>query len=123
MPGTRFFRITSVVALVVAAISVVPTRAWDDHGSVWSMIGRDPTNTRSQPSEHRIRPENAGRLAVKWVAAITGDVSATPAVVDGAVYFGDFGGTLWKLDARTGQVIWSHLVSDYTGIPGDIART
>src|SRR5262249_49449180 len=54
---------------------------------------------------------------------ITGDVSATPAVADGAVYFGDFGGTLWKLDAETGKVIWSHLVSDYTGIPGDIART
>jgi polyvinyl alcohol dehydrogenase (cytochrome) len=63
------------------------------------------------------------RLAVKWVATIAGDVSATPAVAHGAVYFGDFGGMLWKLDAETGQVIWSHLVSDYTGIPGDIART
>jgi len=30
---------------------------------------------------------------------------------------------LWKLDARTGKVIWSHVVSDYTGIPGDVART
>jgi polyvinyl alcohol dehydrogenase (cytochrome) len=43
--------------------------------------------------------------------------------VNGAVYFGDFGGMLWKLDAESGQVIWSHLVSDYTGIAGDIART
>ena len=63
------------------------------------------------------------RLALKWVATTAGDVSATPAVVDGAVYFGDFGGMLWKLDAETGEVIWSHLVSDYTGIAGDIART
>ena len=63
------------------------------------------------------------QLALKWVATTAGDVSATPAVVDGAVYFGDFGGMLWKLDAETGQVIWSHLVSDYTGIAGDIART
>src|SRR5258706_11201492 len=30
---------------------------------------------------------------------------------------------LWKFDADTGQVIWSHAVSDYTGIAGDIART
>ena len=63
------------------------------------------------------------RLAPKWVATTTGDVSATPAVVNGAVYFGDFGGTLWKLDAETGAVIWSHSVPDYTGIAGDYART
>jgi polyvinyl alcohol dehydrogenase (cytochrome) len=30
---------------------------------------------------------------------------------------------LWKLDAETGEVIWSRSVSDYTGVPGDIART
>ena len=87
------------------------------------MIGHDSTNTRNQPFEHTIGPSNVSHLVVKWVASTTGDVSATPAVVDGAVYFGDFGGTLWKLDAATGQVIWSHLVSDYTGIAGDIART
>src|SRR5207247_9725264 len=57
------------------------------------------------------------------VAQTAGDVPAAPAVVNGAVYFGDFGGMLWKRDAETGQVIWSHLVSDYTGIAGDIART
>jgi polyvinyl alcohol dehydrogenase (cytochrome) len=93
----------------------------DEHG--WPMIGHDPSNTRDQPFEHRIGPENAHRLATKWVAMMAGDVSATPAVVHGAVYVGDFGGMLWKLDAKTGDVIWSHLVSDYTGIAGDIART
>lgn len=89
----------------------------------WPMIGHDATNTRDQPFERAIRPANVHRLAPKWVATIAGDVSATPAVVHGAVYFGDFGGMLWKLDAETGRVIWSRLVSDYTNIPGDIART
>jgi polyvinyl alcohol dehydrogenase (cytochrome) len=89
----------------------------------WRMIGHDPANTRNQPFEHKIKPSNAHRLSVKWVATTAGDVSATPAVVDGAVYFGDFGGMLWKLDAETGDVIWSRLVSEYTGIAGDVART
>jgi len=93
------------------------------HRPGWPMIGHDPTNTRDQPFERRIGPENAMFLAPKWVATIAGDVSATPAVVDGAVYFGDFGGMLWKLNAETGEVIWSHLVSDYTGIAGDVARS
>ena len=92
-------------------------------GRDWRMIGHDSRNTRNQPFERKIGPHNASRLALKWAAATAGDVSATPAVVDGAVYFGDFGGMLWKLDAETGAVIWSHLVSDYTGIAADIART
>ena len=92
-------------------------------GDDWRMIGHDSTNSRNQPFEHKIGPHNAGRLALKWSQTTAGDVSATPAVVNGAVYFGDFGGMLWKLDADTGDVIWSKRVADYTGIAGDIART
>src|SRR5438270_2561218 len=111
------------VALLAALAGAVRTLAVVGGGPGWGMIGNDSTNSRNQPFEHTIGPANANRLALKWVATIAGDVSATPAVVNGAVYFGDFGGMLWKLDAETGQVIWSHLVSDYTAIPGDIART
>ena len=93
------------------------------HRANWPMIGHDSTNTRHQPFERDISAANVHRLLPKWVATTTGDVSATPAVVNGAVYFGDFGGTLWKLDAETGAVIWSHEVPDYTGNAGDYART
>jgi polyvinyl alcohol dehydrogenase (cytochrome) len=92
-------------------------------GPEWRMIGGAPGNNRNQPLERKIGVKNVGHLAVKWTATTAGDVSATPAVVDGAVYFGDFGGTVWKLDAATGQVIWSHKVSDYTGIDGDMSRS
>jgi polyvinyl alcohol dehydrogenase (cytochrome) len=111
------------VAFFVAIVGVAATLATVIGGPDWGMIGHDSMNTRNQPFEHTIGPSNVSQLRVKWIATTTGDVSATPAVVNGAVYFGDFGGTLWKLDAATGQVIWSHLVSDYTGIAGDIART
>jgi polyvinyl alcohol dehydrogenase (cytochrome) len=118
----RLLRITLIVSLFAALVGTA-TLATVGGGPDWGMIGNDATNSRNQPFERTIGPENAGRLAVKWVATTAGDVSATPAVVDGAVYFGDFGGMLWKLDAETGQVIWSRRVSDYTGIAGDIART
>lgn len=113
----------SHVALLIVIVAVAGIRATVNGGPDWGMIGHDSTNTRNQPFEHTIGPSNVNQLRVKWIATTTGDVSATPAVVNGAVYFGDFGGTLWKLDAATGQVIWSHQVSDYTGIAGDIART
>jgi len=122
-PRLRLSWVAPIVALIVAFAGAVRTRATVGGGPNWGMIGNDSTNSRNQPFEHSIGPANVSRLALKWVTTITGDVSATPAVVDGAVYFGDFGGTLWKLDSTTGQIIWSHLVSDYTGIAGDIART
>ena len=123
--GSRLLlpKVALVVALLAALAGAAQILATTGGGPDWGMIGNDSTNTRNQPHEQTIGPGNARELALKWVATTAGDVSATPAVVDGAVYFGDFGGMLWKLDADTGQVIWSHLVSDYTGIPGDIART
>ena len=111
------------VALLAAFAGAVRLLATNGGGPNWGMIGNDAANSRNQPLEHNISASNVNRLTVKWVATTLGDVSATPAVVDGAVYFGDFGGMLWKLDAETGRVIWSHKVSDYTGIAGDIART
>ena len=109
--------------LVVASPALAGGSDFAGGGSDWVTGGHDPAGTRNQPFEHRIAPWNVGRLSLKWIATTTGDVSGTPAVADGAVYFGDFGGTLWKLDAATGAVIWSHSVSDYTGIAGDYART
>src|SRR5437667_51132 len=95
----RLSRIALIVALLAALAGATHTFATVRGGPDWRMIGHDSTNTRSQPFEHTIGPANANHLAPKWVTTTTGDVSATPAVVDGAVYFGDFGGTLWKLDA------------------------
>ncbi|MCG8590534.1 MAG: PQQ-binding-like beta-propeller repeat protein, partial [Proteobacteria bacterium] len=49
---------------------------------------------------------------------INGDVTATPAVVDGTLYFPDWAGNLHAVDAETGAVIWKKfLPSDYS-LPG-----
>jgi polyvinyl alcohol dehydrogenase (cytochrome) len=111
-----------LIALSAAALAAA-AGASGAPGSDWTTYGYDPGNSRTQPSEHDVSPANAAQLAVKWVATTTGDVSGTPVVSGGAVYFGDFGGTVWKLDANSGAVIWSHSVSAYTGIAGDFART
>lgn len=118
--GQRFCR-CALAAVVLAFAS--GTLAWNAAGADWRMIGYDSGDNRTQPFERRIGVDNVSHLVKKWVASTTGDVSSTPAVVDGAVYFGDFGGTEWKLSAATGDVIWSHKISDYTGIGGDISRT
>ena len=113
--------------LVLASLAILSLaltgNTFAGSGSDWTMIGFDPTNSRDQPNEHDISPANVSQLAPKWIATTAGDVSATPAVVDGAVYFADTGGMLWKLNAATGAVIWSNPISFYTGVAGDTSRT
>jgi polyvinyl alcohol dehydrogenase (cytochrome) len=114
----RIFVVALLTALTGATII-----ATVGGGPGWGMIGNDATNSRNQPLERRIGPENVSQLMPKWIAPTTGDVSGTPVVAGGAVYFGDFGGTIRKLDADTGNVIWMANVQDYTGHTGDYART
>ncbi len=135
-----------VGAALLVALAVVAARPAIANGvraiGGWPMIGRDERNTRSQPDEQRINVRTAKRLETKWVAITAGDVSATPAVVSNddderddhgrakhrerrgaSVYFPDWGGRLWKLDADTGDIVWSRLISEYNGIPNSISRT
>ena len=122
------------LALLLAALTTAPTAAnGRKDGGGWPMIGRDAGNSRHQPDESRIGRRTVARLEPKWVFTTTGDVSATPAVADEgrsrrgrhrrSVYFPDWGGQLWKLDADTGEVRWSHAISEYNGIAASISRT
>jgi polyvinyl alcohol dehydrogenase (cytochrome) len=123
-PFRRSLRTCGVAfAAVVIAAFALGSPALAGGGASWLTIGQNAANGRYQGNEHAISSQNASELALKWVATTTGDVSGTPVVAGGAVYFGDFGGTVWKLDANTGAVIWSHAVSDYTGLAGDYARS
>jgi outer membrane protein assembly factor BamB len=58
---------------------------------------------------------NVGQLAPKWVFTTHGDVSATPTVADGVVYFPDFGGYLNAVNAKSGALIWQKRISGYDG--------
>ncbi|HXM54819.1 MAG TPA: PQQ-binding-like beta-propeller repeat protein [Candidatus Dormibacteraeota bacterium] len=117
----------AVVALLLLAGAPGTGPAYADAGrpdlEAWTMGGQNLANTRTNAFANAISPRNAGRLAPKWTAQVHGDVSSTPAVVDGAVYITDWGGFLTKLDAATGRVIWAHRVSEYDGIAGSISRT
>ena len=76
------------------------------------MFGGNVCGTRAGLASDPITPQTVSRLTVKWKFTASGDVSATPAVVAGQVYFGDWGGTFYRLDAASGQVVWSLSVAD-----------
>jgi polyvinyl alcohol dehydrogenase (cytochrome) len=108
-------------ALALAAVSVTGAHAASP--SSWSMSGQGITDWRYQPNESKINATNATSLSQAWVATLAGDISATPAVVDGVVYVPDWGGKFSALNATTGAVIWQDDVATLTGVAGALSRT
>jgi polyvinyl alcohol dehydrogenase (cytochrome) len=89
----------------------VPLDCSDDSPD-WPMYGQNVCNTHAPRSGGGMSIASAAKLAVKWTYAAAGDISATPAVVAGGVYVPDWGGNLSRLDAATGNVVWSKAVGD-----------
>jgi polyvinyl alcohol dehydrogenase (cytochrome) len=85
----------------------------------WPMFGQNVCNTNAQAAAGGLSAATAGSLGVKWVYSAKGDVSATPSVVAGAVYFPDWGGNIDKVDANTGAEIWSKSITTILAGAGD----
>lgn len=113
----------SAVTVIVTVVSGAPPAAAYVSLADWPSGDHDILNSRYNPLENKISPANVNRLKVKWTYTTHGDVSATPAVVGGAVYFPDWGGYFNKIDAATGKQIWSRKVSDYTGQATSMSRS
>jgi len=93
----------------------------EDSDGQWRMAGQDVRNWRNQ-DETDIAPHNVGTLRTKWVFTTGADVSATPSVANGVVYFPDFAGNMFAVKAKTGALVWSRKVASWTGIAGDYSR-
>src|SRR5882724_6606916 len=111
----------TIIVLSASAMSA-QNRSHESRSGQWPLAGQNLSNTWSQPAEHSISPANVKGLSPKWVFATGGDVSATPTVDGGAVYFPDWGGNLFAVEKESGRLIWSHKISDYDGIDGAISR-
>jgi polyvinyl alcohol dehydrogenase (cytochrome) len=118
----RRTRLALAAGLLALAVPVVALAASNPSSMSWLLAGQDATNSRVQPTEHKINANNAKHLAVKWVFTTHGDVSATPTVANGVVYFPDFGGYLNAVSADTGALLWQKRISDYDGVPGAVSR-
>jgi polyvinyl alcohol dehydrogenase (cytochrome) len=93
----------------------------EDTDNAWTMGGQKLNNWRNQ-DRAKLSAENVAKLTAKWTFTTGGDVSATPAVANGTVYFPDLAGDFYAVDAKTGSLKWKSAVSDWTGVPNDLAR-
>jgi polyvinyl alcohol dehydrogenase (cytochrome) len=114
-------RSLSFTSVVIAAGTLVATSAWAADAD-WPSAGADLGNSRYQDKEHRISAKTVGALQVKWKLTTDGDVTAHPAVDGKYLHFPDSAGSLYKVEKKTGALVWKKPISSYTGINSDVAR-
>jgi polyvinyl alcohol dehydrogenase (cytochrome) len=85
-------RLGRIALILVSVILMTGTVYAAGQQEAWPSAGHDLQNTRNQSSENKIKPKNVNNLVVKWQFTTGGDVSATAAVDDSAVYFPDWAG-------------------------------
>jgi polyvinyl alcohol dehydrogenase (cytochrome) len=89
----------------------------------WPFAGQSNSGRWSQSNETTLIPSTVPKLAPKWVFTTTSDVSATPTVAGTTVFFPDWGGYLYAVNKDSGVLVWSHQLSEYTGIDGTVSRS
>jgi len=112
-----------LVALACGLLAPALSAAAAGARASWPMAGNNAANSHFQPLETALTPANVATLAPKWVFTTHGDVSATPTVYGGVVFFPDSGGYLNAVNAQTGALIWQQPISTYDGVTGSYSRT
>ena len=110
------YALVGALAAVAAAVGIASAQGAQTDS--WSMSGQGITNWRYQPDENTINANNAKSLSREVGPQLAGDISATPAVVDGVAYVPDWGGKLSAVDTETGSIIWQKSVKALAGRGG-----
>jgi polyvinyl alcohol dehydrogenase (cytochrome) len=123
MAMSHRFNLALAGLVVSTSVLFAQTDANSPAPATWDSAGQGLSDEWSQPAETLINTSNAKSLVKKWVFTSASDVSATPTVSGGVVYFPDWSGNLYAVEATTGTLLWSHKVSSYDGITGALSRT
>jgi polyvinyl alcohol dehydrogenase (cytochrome) len=73
----------------------------------WPTWGRTIERSFSYDCRTALGPETVGGLRQRWFFGTDDAVTATPAVVDGTVYVGDWSGRFYAIDLESGRLDWS----------------
>lgn len=76
----------------------------------WNGWGNGLSNTRFQPAKDAgLAADRVPLLKLKWAFGLPGgaETYGQPAIVGGRVFFGDYNGFVYSLDASTGCMYWS----------------
>ncbi len=81
----------------------------------WPQFGYDVAQTRHNPDEAQLTPENVSELEPFWSASFTCSLYGGPVVANDLVHVGTYCGDMVALHAGSGTVAWERRVSGSTG--------
>ncbi|WMV31633.1 hypothetical protein MTR67_025018 [Solanum verrucosum] len=84
----------------------------------WINHGGDLYNQRYAYGEKKISPMSASKLRLKWEFKAGKDITATPAIFDGILYFPSWNGNIYAIRGEDGVVVWKKSLKELTGING-----
>ena len=73
-------------------------------------------NRRFANKENKISPETASKLRLKWEFYAGKDITATPAIFNGTLYFPSWNGYTYAVKACDGSLIWKKSLKELTGL-------
>src|ERR1039457_578649 len=100
--------------LIAPCLLAVATLAYAQD---WPMYLGDLSHDSSRPGETTIYPGNAAQLRQLWKTTVAATVSSGTTVSGGSLYFGDWSGGFYSLNALTGAARWNQ----YLGMAPDPA--
>ena len=66
--------------------------------------------------ETKISPTTVSKLRLKWKFFAGDDISATPAIFNGTLYFPSYNGNIYAVNACNGTLVWEKHLHELTGI-------
>ena len=82
----------------------------------WLNHGGDLHNRRYANKETKIIPTTVSKLRLKWKLFAGDDISATPAIFNGTLYFPSYNGNIYAVNACNGTLVWEKNLHELTGI-------
>src|SRR2546429_1363475 len=74
----------------------------------WPMWGQNAERPFADPGPAAITPQTAEDLQQIWFFNAKDTVTATPTIVDGVAYVGDWSGNFYAIDVKTGKPRWTY---------------
>ncbi|PON35421.1 PQQ-dependent membrane bound dehydrogenase, glucose/quinate/shikimate-related [Parasponia andersonii] len=106
---------TFCLLMIINTASAVSNWHKDTHQD-WLNHGGDLYNRRYANKETKISPATASKLRLKWEFYAGKDITATPAIFNGTLYFPSWNGYLNAVKASDGSLIWKKSLEKLTGL-------
>ncbi|KAK6256034.1 hypothetical protein SCA6_017339 [Theobroma cacao] len=87
----------------------------------WLNHGGNLLNRRFADNETKISPGTVSRLRLKWTFNAGRDITATPAIFGGTLYFPSWNGYLYAVKASDGSLVWKQNLQQLTGLKSTVA--